>query len=124
MRLFKACLLAIAVSGLASGLARADVKPHPIFTENMVLQQGVPIPVWGKAEPGEQVQVSLQRNAPGEASAAVSSVQADKDGNWKVSLPAQKAATGYTLTFKGNNTITFKNVAVGEVWAPVSRTWR
>jgi len=116
MRFLNACLLTLAVSGFAAGLARADVKPHPLFTENMVLQQGSPIPVWGKAEPGEQVQVGLQRNARGEASAAASSVQADKDGNWKVSLPAQKAATGYVLTVKGNNTITFKNVAIGEVW--------
>ena len=27
----------------------ADVKPHGLFTENMVLQQGTTVPIWGTA---------------------------------------------------------------------------
>ncbi|MDB5310068.1 MAG: sialate O-acetylesterase [Gemmataceae bacterium] len=115
MRLVRAVLL-VAVVGWAAAPARADVKPHPLFTDNMVLQQGVACPVWGKADPGEQVQVSIERKTVGEGSAAGTSAQADPDGNWKVALPAQKAGTGYTLTVKGKTTVEFKNVAVGEVW--------
>jgi sialate O-acetylesterase len=116
MRLFRA-FLAVAAFGLAVGPATAAVVPHPIFSENMVLQQGETLNVWGKATPGEAVQVTLERKARGEASAAASGTTADKDGKWSVKIPKQKAGTGYTLTIKGgNNTVEFKNVAVGEVW--------
>lgn len=115
MRLCRAALL-VAVVGWSAAAVRADVKPHPLFTDNMVLQQGVACPVWGKADPGEEVQVSIARAAKGEASAAATSTTADKGGNWKVSLPAQKAGTGFILTIKGKNAVTLKNVAVGEVW--------
>jgi sialate O-acetylesterase len=116
MRLLKALALAALVGGLSAGAARADVKPHPIFSDNMVLQQGGEIAVFGLAAPEEMISVTLQRSAGSEASAAASSASADKDGKWSVKLPAQKAGTGYTLTVKGKNTVEFKNVAVGEVW--------
>jgi sialate O-acetylesterase len=115
MRLLRALLLAAAAGGLATA-ARADVKPHPLFTDNMVLQQGTDVPVWGKADPGEEVQVALEQRTANSGSAAGTSATADKDGNWKAKLPAQKAGTGYMLTIKGKNTVELKNVAVGEVW--------
>ena len=115
MRLSKALLLFALVGGL-SGTARADVKPHPIFSDNMVLQQGTEVVVWGKADPEEKVTVELTRMVPGEASGAATSTAADKDGNWSAKLAAQKAGTGFALKVKGKNTVEFKNVAVGEVW--------
>jgi sialate O-acetylesterase len=112
MRLFKALLLAVLVGGPAAGLARADVKPHPLFTDNMVLQQGTDCPVWGKADPGEQVSVEFATVGAGGGAGTT----ADKDGKWMVRIKPGKAGTGYTLTIKGKNTVTLKNVAVGEVW--------
>jgi len=38
---------------------RADVNPAAIFGDHMVLQQGVSVPVWGWADPGERVTVSI-----------------------------------------------------------------
>jgi sialate O-acetylesterase len=116
MRLVKAVLLAISVSVLALGTARADVTPHPIFSDNMVLQQGTEVVVWGKAAPGEEVKVSLEQKTGGGGSATGTGVAADKDGKWVAKLPAQKAGTGYTLKIGGKNAVEFKNVAVGEVW--------
>ena len=108
MRPVKAVLLAVTASVLALGTARADVSPHPIFSDNMVLQRGAEVTVWGKAAPGEAVAVSLGKvTAKGEA---------DKDGKWAVKLPKQDAGTGLELAIKGKNAVTFKNVAVGEVW--------
>lgn len=97
--------------GLLAPTARADVKIHPIFTDNVVLQQKTKAPVWGKAEPGEQVTVSLNGKESVSGTAT-----ADKDGNWKVVLDTPAAGAGYTLTAKGKNTVELKNVAVGEVW--------
>jgi sialate O-acetylesterase len=67
MRLLKVLLLVAFVGGLSAGAARADVKPHPIFSDNMVLQQGGEIAVFGLAALGEKVSVSIQRKTPTEA---------------------------------------------------------
>ncbi len=115
MRLFRALLLSVAGLMLAS-TARADVKPHPIFSDNMVLQRGVELVVWGKADPGESVNVTLERRTANSVSSTGIGVIADKDGNWSAKFPAEKAGTGYTLRIKGKNTVEFKNVAIGEVW--------
>lgn len=110
---FKAALFVLACALAPS--ARADVKPHPIFGDHMVLQQGVPLLVWGTAEPGEKVSVAFGR-ADGSGATAATPVTADKAGKWSVKLPAQKAGTGHALIIEGKNKIVLKDVAVGEVW--------
>ncbi len=89
-------------------VALADVKPHPIFTDNMVLQRDAEIPVWGKAEAGEKVTVTID--------GLTAMAEADKDGNWKVKVPPRKASYKMGFTVEGKNKIEFKNVAVGDVW--------
>ncbi|MCI0703150.1 MAG: sialate O-acetylesterase [Planctomycetia bacterium] len=113
MRTLKALLLAVAVSVFALGNARADVTPHPIFSDNMVLQRGNSTIIWGKAEPGEAVTVLLARN---DGTSSKTQTTADKDSNWIVNLGKHEAGTGYSLKISGKNTVEFKNVAVGEVW--------
>jgi sialate O-acetylesterase len=89
--------------------ARAEVKPHGLFTEGMVLQQGTKaVPVWGIADPGEKVTVSIQGQ---EVSAT-----AGKEGGWVVHLNALKAGGPFEMAITGTNRIVFKNVLVGEVW--------
>jgi BON domain len=60
-----AALALAALACLAGRPARADVKPHALFTDGMVLQhQPDPlpgVPVWGTAEPGEKVRVALEQ---------------------------------------------------------------
>nr|HQH71398.1 sialate O-acetylesterase [bacterium] len=85
----------------------ADVKPNALFSEGMVLQQGKPIPVWGAADDGEMVQVSL-------GDQRVSTVA--RDGKWMVTLNPVKAGGPYTMTIEGKNDLVFENVLVGEVW--------
>jgi sialate O-acetylesterase len=90
------------------GPARADVKLPAILGSGMVLQRDVPVPVWGWADPGETVTVSLagqQKNA-----------KAGRDGRWSVKLDALKAPGPVTLTVKGKNTIELTDILVGEVW--------
>ncbi len=89
--------------------ATADVRLPNVLGDHMVLQQGKPINVWGWADKGESVKVTL-----GEATA---SVQAGDDGKWSVALSKQEAnAEPQTLTVKGNNEIVLKDILVGEVW--------
>jgi sialate O-acetylesterase len=92
--------------------AYADVKPHPLFSDNMVLQRDMEIVIWGTADDGEEVRVILKTDGTPMSSPPTPA----KDGKWKVTFPAQKAGTGYTLTVKGKNSIEFQNVAIGDVW--------
>jgi sialate O-acetylesterase len=80
-----------------------------IFSDHMVLQRQLPIPVWGKSAPGATVTVSLAD--------AQKATTADKDGKWRVELPARPAGGPFTLTVTaGGKTISFKDVLLGDVW--------
>jgi sialate O-acetylesterase len=88
--------------------ARAAVKPHALFSDNMVLQQGMEVPVWGTASPGERVTVTF-----GGQKASTTA----KDGRWMVRLrPLKASSTASRMTIAGENTVNIGNVLVGEVW--------
>jgi len=94
----------LAVSGL-----RAEVRLSKVFGDHMVVQQEAPVRVWGWADEGEKVTVELG----GQRATATASA----DGKWRVDLPPLKAdGKEHTMTVKGSNTITLKDVLLGEVW--------
>jgi sialate O-acetylesterase len=105
-------LAVVAVAGLCPA-ARADVKPHPLIGEGMVLQQGTKCNLWGTADPGEEVSAELDT---GEKVGQATGTKADQDGRWKLVVSTGKAGGPYTLTIKGKNTLTLRDVYVGEVW--------
>ena len=108
MRRFPRLLSALALASLVAP-ARADVALNNMFGDHMVLQQGIRNKVWGKADPGEEVTVTL-----GPQSHAT---KAGADGAWHVFLdPVAEYGGPHTLTVKGNNTLTFDDVLIGEVW--------
>lgn len=88
--------------------ARADVKLPALFSDHMVLQRDAAVPVWGKADPGEEVSVRMGDRTK--------TVQAGADGKWVVKFADLKAGGPHTLTVKGKNTITVNDVLIGEVW--------
>jgi sialate O-acetylesterase len=106
-------LAVLALLGLLAPAARADVKPHALFSDGMVLQQRVQCPVWGTADPGEEISVSL--STQGEV-VSTKPVRADKDGKWRIDLPTLSAGGPFQMIIKGKNTVTLKDVYVGEVW--------
>jgi len=85
-----------------------NIELNPLFTDNMVLQQKQDIPIWGKANPGGEVVVTLDNQ---QKNAIVA-----EDGKWEVSLSPVPAGGPYELTISGAETRTIKNVMVGEVW--------
>jgi len=91
-----------------AGVAMAEVKVDRMFSDHMVLQQDMPVPVWGTAAPGEKVTVTFG----GQSKQA----EADKDGKWLVRLDALKLGKPGTMTVRGSNSVTFTDVLVGEVW--------
>ena len=93
---------------LTSPLA-ADVTLPAIFSDHAVLQRDKPLPVWGKAAPGERVEVSLGKSR--------GTATAGKDGRWQVVLDAQPlSADPLTLTVTGNNRVTCGDILLGDVW--------
>jgi len=85
-----------------------NIELHPIFTNNMVLQQKQDVPIWGTAEPGGEVIVELDGKEE--------KVTVDKNGKWQVNLPSIQAGGPYELVIRGEKTRVIKNVLVGEVW--------
>lgn len=85
------------------------VMPARIFSDNMVLQREVAIPVWGTADPGEQIVFHLG------SSEAETITQ--PDGRWMVNLPQHSVGGPYSLKIEGSkDKIEFKNVLIGDVW--------
>ena len=89
--------------------AHADVTLNPLFDDHMVLQREIPAAVFGMAEPGEKVTVTF--------GGQTKSATTDKEGNWTVKLDAMKAnKVPLEMTVAGKNTVTLKDVVVGDVW--------
>ena len=93
--------------GLSS--VRADVKLPAILGDHAVLQQGQRLPIWGQADPGEEVTLSL-------AGQEVSTT-ADSSGQWSVQLkPLKMDSTPQEMTVRGKNTLVVRDLLVGDVW--------
>ena len=89
--------------------AHGAVKLPAIFSDHMVLQAGVAVPIWGWAEPGEEATVSI--------AGKTATTKADADGRWSVKIEKLAATSKpQTMTIKGGNTLTIHDVLVGEVW--------
>src|SRR4051812_31402117 len=88
--------------------AHADVTVSGVFGEGMVLQSGRPVPVWGWAEPDEQVTVSFRNQRV--------SAKTDAMGKWRAILEPLALGPPGILEIAGRNTVRFEDVLVGEVW--------
>jgi len=112
----------IALTALVFALApmapAEELQCAPVFQDHAILQQGVELPIWGKAAANGEVAVAF-----GDQTA---NTKADADGNWKVALKAleataledlTKAPQGLELKIKsGNSELVFKDILIGEVW--------
>lgn len=101
-------LCAITILGCFS-FARADVTLPALISDNMVLLANGPARVWGSAGPAERVSVKFGAEPARET-------VADENGKWSVTLDDLPSGATDDLVIQGKNTITVKNVAVGEVW--------
>ena len=94
-----------AITGDFGGLSMSMM-----YTDNMVLQQGVPLDIHGKANAGDKVTVKLGRKKK--------KATADDNGNWSVEYSSLKASSKPTTlsVSTADKTLEFKNILVGEVW--------
>jgi sialate O-acetylesterase len=93
---------------LGWNLSLGEVRLPQVFSSHMVLQQQQPVILWGWAEPGERVEVTL--------AGLSAQTQANARGEWKVTLNALPAGGPHVLGVKASNSLKFEDVMIGEVW--------
>jgi len=89
--------------------AHAEITMPTLFSDHMVLQQGMEVPIWGTADDSEMVTVEFRDQT----------VDGDViDGQWIVYLESMEAGgpDDITITSSNSDTVTFSDVQVGEVW--------
>lgn len=99
-------LLLIAL--LIGGHGYAAVRLPAFFSDHMVLQQETTVPVWGWADKGEKVTVSIRGQTK--------TVTADDDGRWRVDLAPIKSTEPQELKITASNTVLIQDVLIGETW--------
>jgi len=107
--------LALLLLLLVPALLQADVTLPSIFSEHLVLMKSDAVPIWGKAEPGEKVTVSL--------SGKTAQATAGADEKWKVSLDLHDSEAGpFEMTVTGKNRIVIPDVVVGQPWLLIGQS--
>ena len=101
-------MMVVTTLTVAASPLTAAVRMPTVFTDNMMLQRDRPVRIWGWADAGESVEVRL--------AGATAQAKADAKGQWLVELPALKAGENLELTVVAGNTVTLRNLIVGDIW--------
>lgn len=103
-------IYAVLLLSHGSSLLAENLIPGAPFTDHMVLQRDMPVPVWGKAKPGKDVHVQFGKQHK--------VATADEAGKWMLTLdPLPGNSTGAPFHIRsGEERITLYDVVAGEVW--------
>jgi len=86
----------------------AEVTLPKVIGSHMVLQRNEAVKIWGWADKGEKVTVSMAGQELGTRTA--------KDGHWEVVLEPMSAGGPYQMSIQGKNLIILEDILVGDVW--------
>lgn len=86
----------------------AQIKLPKLISDGMVLQRDDTTKIWGWASPNERIKLNFNRRAY--------QTSANKDGDWMIKLPPQKAGGPYEMNFEASNKIVLKDILLGDVW--------
>jgi sialate O-acetylesterase len=87
----------------------AKTRVASLIQDHMVLQQGMPVPISGWDNPGQEITVAV--------GGVTASAITDADGRWRVDLPSLAAGMEpQILKIQGSEELVFSDVLVGEVW--------
>ncbi|MCR9199050.1 MAG: sialate O-acetylesterase [Planctomycetaceae bacterium] len=104
--LVSACLsLLICCSSVVS----AELSVASLFSDHMVMQRGQPFKIWGWAEPGTQVSVTINAESV--------SATASATGRWSATVDPPATAGPHTMKVSSDeSSIEIADILVGEVW--------
>lgn len=89
--------------------SQAIVRLPQYYSDNMMFQRDMPIPVWGWAESGESVAIYFNGQQK--------KIKADKTGLWQTAFDAMLYGGPFELIVKGkHNTIHLSNILIGDIW--------
>ena len=108
MRPIGVLLVLFTLSAALARPARAEVRVPAIIGDHMVLQRDAKVRLWGWADAGEALRVSIGGQAL--------TTTADPAGRWQVQLAPMPAGGPHTLEISGKNTLRFADILFGEVW--------
>jgi sialate O-acetylesterase len=84
------------------------MKVPALFSDDMMLQAGVPVMLWGWDRPAQHIQVTIAE--------FTLDTDADHSGEWSVMLPALSMGKRCEISIMGSHTYYIRNVLVGDVW--------
>ncbi|MES2202023.1 MAG: sialate O-acetylesterase, partial [candidate division FCPU426 bacterium] len=93
---------------LSSSTWASELQLPAILSDHMVVQQGVPLRLWGQDRPGQEITAGISGHS--------AKTKADPSGHWTLTLPALQAGGPYDLSIQGSETRVITDVLVGEVW--------
>ena len=95
---------------LVAPSAHAEVSLPLMFSDGAVLQRDQPLPVWGWAKPGAEIEVTFDTR--------VAKTRADGNGSWRVELPEHKAGGPFVMRVREDRgeAVAIRDVLVGDVW--------
>jgi sialate O-acetylesterase len=101
--------ISFTLAGLYKDTVYAAVRLPAIFGDNMVLQSNIRVPVWGWADPGENVRIDFIGRT--------FKTKAGENGKWSLKLRSYAAGGPYQMVIKGNSgQLLFENILIGDVW--------
>jgi sialate O-acetylesterase len=101
-------LLIIIISCLIFSSGFSQVRLPRLISDGMVLQRDTDVKIWGWAAKNEKVTLDFN--------GTVYNSSADVNGEWKIIIPGLKAGGPFSMTINASNTITVKNIMIGDIW--------
>ena len=98
------------IAMLLPSVGQAEIRLPAVIGDNMVVQAGDLVNLWGWADPNEEFQVKLSWHD------AEWTTQADPQGEWSFRVASPEVGGPYKITLTGENTVTIENILAGEVW--------
>lgn len=96
-------------AGMFFGQTYADIKLPALFSDGMVLQQKMMVPLWGTSN-------NIAVNVTTSWNRKVYHVHVDQDGTWRLSIKTPKAGGPYEIYLDDGTETVIKDVLIGEVW--------
>ncbi|MBN1397967.1 MAG: sialate O-acetylesterase [Bacteroidetes bacterium] len=96
------------LTGLFAVQCPGQLRLPKLISDGMVLQRDADVNIWGWSAPNEKVRVVFMNTAY--------ETSANDRGDWRIKLPDLKAGGPYDMKITAGDSITIKDILIGDVW--------